>query len=143
MPIPSLSIFSPLVATAIARFCFVKIKYNRKTTSMCYTCYTLTILVRRKEWVSCLVLIGFTYHLIRSSALPARSLPVVSGKPHAAATYSEAQLSLDTPDRSYFNNSTVHCVMSTPNATATNIGGRLRPTTSSFPSLVLTPINFN
>ena len=33
--------------------------------------------------------------------------------------------------------------MSTPNATATNIGGRPRPTINSFPSLLLTPIDFN
>ena len=38
---------------------------------------TLTNPVRRKEWVSCLVLIDFTFHLIRSSALLARPLPVV------------------------------------------------------------------
>ena len=50
-------------------------------------CDTLTNLVRRKEWVSCLVLICFNFLCIRSSALPARPLPVVSGKPHWAITY--------------------------------------------------------
>ena len=126
-------------------------------------CDTLTNLLRKKEWVSCLVLICFTFLCIRSSALPARSLPVVSGKPHKAITYSGAQLnldiysgaqlgldtcsgaqlSLDTRDRSNFNNSTVHYTMSTPNATATNTGGRPRPTISSFRSLLLTPSDFN
>ena len=50
-------------------------------------CDTLTILVRRKEWVSRLVLVCFTLHCIRSSAQPARPLPIVSGKPHGAITY--------------------------------------------------------
>ena len=49
-------------------------------------CVTLTNLVR-KEWVSCLVLIRFTFRCIRSIALPARPLPVVNGKPHGAITY--------------------------------------------------------
>ena len=48
---------------------------------------TLIYLTRSREWVSCLVLIGFTFRLIRSSALPARPLPLVSGKPHGATTY--------------------------------------------------------
>ena len=43
-------------------------------------CDTLANLVGRKEWVSCLVLICFTLHCIRSSAQPARPLPVASGK---------------------------------------------------------------
>ena len=151
-------------------------------------CGTQTNLVRREEWVSCVVLICFTFLCIRSNALPARPLPVVSGKPHGAITYlgaqissdsysldtcsgaqlssdsysldtysgaqlssdsysldsyCGAQLSLDIRDRSNFNDSTVHCVMLTPNATATNIGGRPRPTISSFPSLLLTPSDFN
>ena len=59
-------------------------------------CDTQTNLVRRKERVSCLVLICFAFLCIRSSALPAKPLPVVSGKPHGAITYSGAQLSLDT-----------------------------------------------
>ena len=50
-------------------------------------CDTLTNLVRRKEWVSCLVLICFTFLCNRFCALPARSLPVVNGKPHKATTY--------------------------------------------------------
>ena len=105
-------------------------------------CGTLTNQARREEWVSCVVLICFTL-CIPTSALPAGPLPVVSGKPHGAKTYSGAQLSLDTRDRLTFNDSTVHCVMSIPNATATNIGGRPRPTISSFPSLLLTPNDFN
>ena len=47
----------------------------------------LTNLVRKKVWVSCLVLICFTFLCNRSSALPARPLPVVSGKPNGALTY--------------------------------------------------------
>ena len=50
-------------------------------------CDTLTNLVRRKEWVSCLVLICFTFLCIRSSTLPARPLPVVSGKPQVVVIY--------------------------------------------------------
>ena len=49
-------------------------------------CDTLANLVQRKEWVSCLVLIYFTHLCIWSSALPARPLTVVSGKPHGAKT---------------------------------------------------------
>ena len=48
---------------------------------------TLRYLTRKKEWVSCLVLIGFTFHLIRSSALSARPLQVDREKPHRATTY--------------------------------------------------------
>ena len=121
-------------------------------------CDTLTNLVRRKEWMSCLVLICFTFLCIRSSVLPARPLPVSSGKPHGAITYSGAQLSsdsysldtysgaqlsLDTRDVSNFDNLTAYCVMRTPNATATNIGGRPRPTISSVRSMLLTPSDFN
>ena len=50
-------------------------------------CDTLANLVGKKEWVNCIVLICFTFLCIRSSALPARPLPVVSGKPHGAITY--------------------------------------------------------
>ena len=50
-------------------------------------CDALTNLLR-KEWVSCLVLICFTFLCIRSSALPARPLPIISGKPHRTITYS-------------------------------------------------------
>ena len=59
-------------------------------------CDTLAYLVRRKEWVSCLVLICFTFLCIRSSALPARPLPVVCGKPRVAITYNGALLSSDS-----------------------------------------------
>ena len=45
-------------------------------------------LTRSKQWVSRLVLISFTLHLVRFSALPARPLLVNSGKPHGAITYS-------------------------------------------------------
>ena len=112
---------------------------EEKSTSMLDISRHLT---KSKHRVSQLVLINFTLHLIRFSALPARPLPVNSGKSHGAITYSGAQLSSDTRDRSNFN-STVHWVMSTPNATATNIGGRPRPTINSFPSLLLTPSDFN
>ena len=44
-------------------------------------------LIRSKEWVSRLVLISFTLHLIRLNALPARPLPVNSGKPQGTKTY--------------------------------------------------------
>ena len=50
-------------------------------------CDTLANLVRRKEWMSCLVLICFTFLCILSSAMSSRPLPVVSGKPHGAITY--------------------------------------------------------
>ena len=49
-------------------------------------CGTLTNQARREEWVSCVVLICFTL-CIPTSALPARPLPVVSGKPHGAKSY--------------------------------------------------------
>ena len=52
-------------------------------------CGTLTNQARREEWVSCVVLICFTL-CIPTSALPARPLPVVSGKPHGAKTYKSA-----------------------------------------------------
>ena len=100
-------------------------------------------LTRSKQWMSRLVLISFTLHLIRFSALPARPLPVNRGKPHGATIYSGAQLSLDICDRSNSNHSTVLYEMSTPNGTATNIGSRPRLTISSFPSLLLTPSDFN
>ena len=105
-------------------WCCVVIIQEEKSTSMFDI---LRHLIRGKQLVSRLVLISFTCHLIQFSALPAGPLLVNSGKPYGAITYSGAQLSLDTRDRSNFNNSTVHCVMSTPNATATNIGGRPRP----------------
>ena len=51
-------------------------------------CDTLTNLVRRKE---CMVELPssnlFYFSLYSASALPARPLPVVSGKPHEAITY--------------------------------------------------------
>ena len=50
---------------------------------------------------------------------------------------------MDTSDCPDFNISTMYCVISTPTATATNIGGKPRPTISSFPSLLLTPSDFN
>ena len=57
---------------------------EEKSTSMFDISRHLT---RSKQWVSRLVLISFTLHLIRFSALPAWPLPVNSGKPHGATTY--------------------------------------------------------
>ena len=55
-----------------------------------YMCGTLTNQARREEWVSCVVLICFTL-CIPTSALPARPLPVVSGKPHGAKSYTRTK----------------------------------------------------